>query len=254
MTKPHASWAGSYDLIYDQSFGVFYHSLTHTTIEQIKESVRLPARIVDFGAGTGRLSIPLSACGYEVLAVEPCEEMLNQLSQKPGGASISTFIGKMQDFQTDTYFDMAICVFTVLLYLLDDISLKKSIQAASNALRPGGLMLIDIPSKAIFSSFQKNTQIMQRNVTVSPTHVNNIYQYEEKTVLIRDGQSVTHVDRFQIRYWNVEFVLMLLSDYGFSVTKNMSVEFAGTGSQYFLMKKKENTEQIAAPDGRSAHS
>jgi len=84
-------------------------------------------------------------------------------------------------------------------------------------------------------------------VIVSPTHVNNIYQYEEKTVLIRDGQSVTHVDRFQIRYWNAEYVLMLLSDYGFSVTKNMFVEFAGTGSQYFLMKKKENTEQIAVP-------
>jgi len=60
MKMPHASWANIYDLAYEQSFGRFYDALTHATIEQIKESIQLPARIVDFGAGTGRISIPLS--------------------------------------------------------------------------------------------------------------------------------------------------------------------------------------------------
>lgn len=236
MKIPHASWANIYDLAYEQSFGRFYDALTHATIEQIKESIQLPARIVDFGAGTGRISIPLSIYGYEVLSVEPCEEMLHQLAQKPGGASISTFLGKMQDFQTDYLFDMAICVFTVILYLLDEVSLRNSIQAAFNALRPGGLMLIDIPSKSIFQSFQRNTQIMQRKVTVSPSH-DDIYLYEENITLNQDWQSTSYIDRFQIRHWNVEFVLKILSDHGFSMTRDMSIEFAGTGSQYFLLKK-----------------
>ena len=53
MTVPHASWAGIYDLVYEESFGQFYDALTNTTIDQIKKTVQPPASIVDFGAGTG---------------------------------------------------------------------------------------------------------------------------------------------------------------------------------------------------------
>ena len=118
MTEPHASWADVYDLAYEESYGDFYNSLTETTVEQIKGIVESPARIVDFGAGTGRLAIPLASCGYDVLAVEPSGTMLSQMHKKPGGDAIPGFTGKMQDFQTDTPFDMAICVFTVLLLSL----------------------------------------------------------------------------------------------------------------------------------------
>jgi len=48
----------------------------------IAKKVQPPAKIVDFGAGTGRLSIPLSRKGFDVTAVEPCENMLNQLKRK----------------------------------------------------------------------------------------------------------------------------------------------------------------------------
>ena len=50
---------------------------------------------------------------------------------------------------------MAICVFIVLLYLLDE---KKSIQAAANALVPNGHLLIDIPNKIVFQDYQKKHQ------------------------------------------------------------------------------------------------
>ena len=74
MIGPHASWAGIYDLVYEESFGQFYEALTDTTIDQIKKTVHPPASIVDFGAGTGRLSIPLATSGYMITAVEPCRE------------------------------------------------------------------------------------------------------------------------------------------------------------------------------------
>ena len=47
---------------------------------------------------------------------------------------------------------MALCVFTVLLYLLDEEALEQSLEAAFRALRSGGTLLIDIPSKALFRS------------------------------------------------------------------------------------------------------
>ena len=81
MSTPHASWASVYDFIYKESFGELYDLLTERTVKQIKRYISPPARIVDFGAGTGRLSIPLSESGFNVVAVEPCDKMVDQLLQ-----------------------------------------------------------------------------------------------------------------------------------------------------------------------------
>jgi len=237
MTEPHESWASIYDIAYEQSFGEFYKDLTDTTIDVITNVVIPPARIVDFGAGTGRLSIPLSARGYKIMAVEPCKEMLDQLTSKSGQLSISTFHGKMQDFQTDTPFDIALCVFTVLLYLLDEESLKKSIQAAANALKHDGLMLIDIPLKAVFQSYHTNTPTIQRDVSIQPSQDHDIYLYTDRITMKMEEQNTTYRDSFCIRHWKMDDVMKILSDSGFVVIRNMSEEFTGAGSNYLLVRK-----------------
>jgi len=236
VTEPHASWADVYDLAYEESFGDFYNSLTETTVEQIKDIVESPARIVDFGAGTGRLSIPLASCGYDVLAVEPSVAMLSQMHKKPGGEAIPGFTGRMQDFQTDTLFDMAICVFTVLIYLLDEESLRRSLKAAYVALRPGGYLLFDVPSREIFNSFKCNTSLIKRNVIVKPRH-DDIYSYEENTTLTRDGDQTLYTDSFKIRYWDIGKVHQFLTEIGFHSIDDLTAVFVGTGSQCFSVKK-----------------
>ncbi len=80
--QPHSSWADVYDLAYERSFGEFYSELTDATVQFIAGIIEPPARIVDFGAGTGRLSVPLAKLGFRVTAVDPCLEMLRQLLQK----------------------------------------------------------------------------------------------------------------------------------------------------------------------------
>ena len=237
MTTPHASWATVYDLVYKESFGEFYDALANTTIEQIQNVVQPPARIVDFGAGTGRLSIPLAESGYKVVAVEPCQKMFDQLQGKPGGQAIPGFIGKIEDFQADSTFDMAICVFTVLLYLLDETSLKSSFKAAYDSLRPGGVMLVDIPSRGIFNSFQRDSGMVQREVTVTSGR-DDLFLYEEKSTLTHDGRMTLYTDRFDIRYWDTDKVLQVLSETGFSVKNDLSSVFMGSGSRYFLMEKQ----------------
>jgi 2-polyprenyl-3-methyl-5-hydroxy-6-metoxy-1,4-benzoquinol methylase len=75
--QPHSTWADVYDLAYERSFGDFYSQLTQATIQLVEEIVNPPAMVVDFGAGTGRLSIPLAELGFEITAVDPCLEMLS---------------------------------------------------------------------------------------------------------------------------------------------------------------------------------
>ena len=79
--------------------------------------------------------------------------------------------------------------------------------------------------------------MVQREVTVTPGH-DDLYLYEEKSTLTRDGGMTLYRDQFDIKYWEVDKVLQVLSETGFSVKKDLSNVFMGSGSRYFLMEKQ----------------
>ena len=249
INQPHSSWAEVYDIAYQRSFGDFYTRLIDATVDLIAKTVMSHANIVDFGAGTGRLSIPLSLKGYAVTAVEPCEEMLIQLKSKDVSDLVKVACSKMEDFSGERNFDAALCVFTVILYLLDEDALRRSFEAANASLKPGGILILDIPSEATFTGYSRRDATFERVVTV--THKNeNIYTYREELVVKRDGgESTLYKDEFQIRHWPSEQVFRILEDTGFSLSEDLSAYFPGTGSNYYILKK---AEQGAAPDGNSA--
>jgi len=237
--QPHSSWADVYDLAYEQSFGEAYKRLTKATVKVVVDRVKPPARIVDFGAGTGRLSIVFSEMGFDVTAVEPCAEMLRQLELKRGQTALHTVCSKMEDFVSNQHFDVAICVFTVLLYLLDEESLTKSLTAAHASLKSGGILLIDIPSKAIFRGHQTCDHLIDRSVSVDK-HTGDIFIYrEDLKVKQPNGDEVKYSDTFQIRYWPEEEVRNALEKTGFVVDTDLRDYFSGTGSHYYIMKKAE---------------
>lgn len=237
MTIPHDSWAAGYDHLYEASFGPFYQQLTAATLEVITSAVAPPARVLDFGAGTGRLALPLAARGYEVTAVDTSAQMLAVLAQKPGAARVATHVGRMQDFTTEQGHDLATCVFTVLLYLLTEEDLVQSIAAAARALRPGGQFLIDIPSRQLFQSAEYGDHSCSRRVRITPV-TRQIFDYEE-TSSIQVGGEVRHFeDRFQIRYWPSGFVRAVLLENGFEIIRDLSADFAATGSDYLLLRKR----------------
>ena len=247
--QPHASWAEVYDLAYQRSFGNFYKHLTQATVKLISNTIQPPARIVDFGAGTGRLAIPLAQLGYNVTAVEPCMEMLKQLQGKDSQNSIKSVCSTMEYFKTEERFDVALCVFTVILYLLDTESMEKAFSSAYSILKPDGKLLIDIPSKAIFRNYSSKDDLIERRVCVIPDN-DDIYRYREKLrVKGPDGQQTEYSDEFNIRYWHSEHVRATLAATGFILEDDLTECFSGAGSLYWIMKK---AKQGAAPGGNSA--
>lgn len=235
MKTPHSSWAQHYDEAYRRSFGDFYDGLTQVTIDCIARIQPPPARILDFGAGTGRLALPLTKAGYSVVATDPCAEMLTVLRSKAEKErlAIQTVCCRMQDEFQSPPFDLALCVFTVLLYLLDEAALNASFQTAAAALRPGGRLLLDIPLRQIFHSYNRTAPDFVRDVRVIPeTEV--LFRYEE-TIRVLDGNRwVNHSDSFQIRHWEQAQVFRSLERAGFEIEKDLTSLFTGTGSQYFL--------------------
>ena len=244
-SRPHSSWAEVYDIDYQRSFGNFYKHLTEATIELISNGVHPPAKIVDFGAGTGRLAIPLAQLGFDVTAVEPCSEMLNQLKKKDSQASVKRVCSTMEDFKTEEKFDIALCVFTVILYLLDVESLKKALSTAYEILKPDGRLLIDIPSRTIFRNYSTKDNLIERRVSVIPEN-DNIYRYQEDLkVKEPNGDESEYSDEFNIRYWPSEYVHNILTATGFILEVDLTEHFSGTGSHYWIMKKAEQGAALA---------
>jgi 2-polyprenyl-3-methyl-5-hydroxy-6-metoxy-1,4-benzoquinol methylase len=248
--NPHSSWAEVYDLAYEQSFGEFYRQLTDVTVQVIAERAHPPARIVDFGAGTGRLSIPLADLGFDVVAVDPCAEMLNQLEQKKQRGEIHAVCSKMEDFASNEQFDVALCVFTVLLYLLDDETLTKALTAAHSSLKSGGILLLDIPSKAIFHGHSTNDHLIERSVSVT-NQAGNIFNYrEELTVKNPNGEGAKYEDTFLIRYWPHECVTKILQEVGFALDTDLSDRFSAAGSHYHILRKTDHFDRADAASKR----
>ncbi len=235
MKRPHDSWADVYDLVYQEEFGAFYEQLTELTLSEISKVVSPPSSIVDFGAGTGRLSLPLAKAGYRVTAVEPSAPMLQRISCAADDLDIACVEVSMQEFRSDQRFDFAMCVFTVIIYLLNEEALLQAILSARNCLRPGGRFLLDVPSPAVFGSRSSQTDRIVRTVSIQPVG-DDIYEYKEEIELLdTDGPDTFFNDQFLIRAWTPKQVLGIAERCGFELVEDLSDQFAGSGSNYYLL-------------------
>ncbi|MCA1791649.1 MAG: methyltransferase domain-containing protein, partial [Thioalkalivibrio sp.] len=88
MTRPHDAWARHYDHVLERTFGRAYRDFTDRTLREVRARIAPPARVVDFGAGTGRLAVPLARDGFRVTAVDPSPAMLERLVENAGQAGV----------------------------------------------------------------------------------------------------------------------------------------------------------------------
>ena len=235
MSLPHDSWAQHYDLVLDRTFQDEYQAFTERTLEVIRSVVSPPASIVDFGAGTGRLAVPLARAGYSVTAVDPSGEMLAVLKRNAADLPIEVVECGMQDYRGESQHDLALCVFTVLVYMLDEDALRSAFAAAAAAVRPGGCLLVDLPSASVFEGFDFDTADVIRCVEIEPIG-QSLFRYHEKTAVMLDGRATSYEDQFEIRHWKPVEIRAALSDAGFRVREDLSDHFASWGAGYLLLE------------------
>ena len=60
---------------------------------------------------------------------------------------VTVACSEMENFRGEMHFDAALCVFTVILYLLEETTLRRSFEAAYASLKPDGILILDIPSE-----------------------------------------------------------------------------------------------------------
>ena len=233
---PHDSWSKVYDQVYQASFGQMYEDLTKVTLDFVKAHSPKGSRVLDVGAGTGRMSIPLSKLGYQVTAVDASKEMLKVLREKDTDHKIETCHSKLQDLSFDKNYDTVLCVFSVFCYITDYHELKMALEKLSEMVKTDGYAFIDVPSYLAFSGRSYSSTTFKRNVEIKPLkNDESIFEYKENIVLSGSNGQITYKDKFLIRYWDPEIILGLIKNLGMRMEYDATIDFAGSGAHYYKL-------------------
>lgn len=107
--------------------------------------------ILEYGAGAGRLTLPLAAAGAEVLAVDTSAEMLALLRKRLRGgdpgivARVSSRRADMRTFRTKRRFDVVVAGFHTLCHLYSPSDMESFLDRVRTHLLPGGKLEFDLP-------------------------------------------------------------------------------------------------------------
>jgi SAM-dependent methyltransferase len=125
--------ADLYDLEYSHDYDLpFWLSLAE----------REGSPIVEWGAGTGRIAIPLARAGFDVTGVELSERMVEVGRKK--GETVEWVRGDMRTAQLGRRHDLAVCAFNSFLCLLSVDDALTFLRNTREHLEPGGLLGIEV--------------------------------------------------------------------------------------------------------------
>lgn len=106
--------------------------------------------VLDLGAGTGRLAIPLARAGHEVIALDQAPKMLARLRQRMDdlpsavAARIRPETGDLRTFNVKRRFGLAIAAFNVVEHLYTRVELAAFLTRVTEHLEPKGYLAFDV--------------------------------------------------------------------------------------------------------------
>jgi SAM-dependent methyltransferase len=246
----HDSWARYYDFVYDECFGTSFWRLTADTLEALCALQPSPARVLDLGAGTGRLAIPLALLGYDVTAIEQSAGMADVLASRAATVGARLELHR-RDFRSPDAsrgtgsgsprpdrFDLALAVFTVLNYVLTEEDLATLAGALSGCVRAGGHVVFDIAERRLFAPALFESANLHREITVrqlSPA----LFAYRDAGSGTCDGERFHYEEEFTFRYWRAEEVLTTFAAAGFDLRDSLTERLAASGSRWFVLRRRE---------------
>jgi SAM-dependent methyltransferase len=143
-TRDHYEDAALYDFEYeDRGVDIVWY-------RRLAARLGVKQRILELGAGTGRITVPLLEAGHVVTALDKMPPMLELLQAKAAaspsfGAQLAVVVGDMTALPlADGAFDLVIAPFNALQHLYSYRELLACFCEARRVLAPGGTFAFDV--------------------------------------------------------------------------------------------------------------
>ncbi|MFF3748096.1 class I SAM-dependent methyltransferase [Streptomyces kronopolitis] len=103
---------------------------------------------LEFGVGTGRIALPLSACIGRVTGVDSSPEMLDALRDKlKDGGDVEPVHGDIRTYTSESRYGLVYCVCATLSILHTPEDQQQAVRRAADLLTPGGRLVIETHNK-----------------------------------------------------------------------------------------------------------
>ncbi len=104
-----------------------------------------PAQLLEVGCGTGRLTLPLAACGYAITAIDRSAPMLEQLSHKlTPDLAVTPLHMDARNLLLEGRFDAVFFGYSGFQYLLNDVDIGLFCSKVKPLLTATGSLILDI--------------------------------------------------------------------------------------------------------------
>ena len=209
MLKPYEKLAE----LYDENWSQF--SLTYIKILQILEKKFnfKPQSILDIACGTGYLINTLST-DYEVTGSDISKEMID--IARRNYPKIDFIVSNMKDLCLDKKFDLIMCPFDSINYLVEKQDLKQALLRIHILLNKEGYFLFDFNSESLFKDLHKGSIDRKvKEITFKQIlHFNNKTKIAKTRFDFGDGVEEVHIQRA----YNYNDIKNTLENNGFNIT------------------------------------
>lgn len=104
-------------------------------------------RVLELGAGSGRLAVPLARTGLDVWAVDASEAMIERLRGKPDADRVRALVDDMAELTApglgEGGFGVVLCAFNTLFNITDTDGQRRCLARARELLAPDGVVVIE---------------------------------------------------------------------------------------------------------------
>jgi SAM-dependent methyltransferase len=112
----------------------------------VEEALRAGGPVLELGVGTGRIAVPITAAGVEVVGVDLSAGMLEVAGERAALAGVELDLrqGDMREPPVEGTFPLVLIPFRSLLHMETDADRRAVLRTVARLLAPGGTFIFDV--------------------------------------------------------------------------------------------------------------
>jgi SAM-dependent methyltransferase len=141
-------------------------SVTEDVPFYLAEARRSGGPVVELGVGTGRIAVPIAACGMRVIGIDASPGMLEVCRERAELAGIAELVdlrlGDLREPPVEERVPLVLCPFRSYLHLHSERDRVSALEAARELLLPGGRLVFDVFAPGADDIAETNGRWLQR--------------------------------------------------------------------------------------------